>query len=101
MHSEMNNSLLLSHPKIEDILITVKNMKLDGKTVLSISHELSRNFQPPNPKITAWQTCFVLQCLEILRKRGDLPPNVLKVGKTGRTFYYEVLEKIVEERAKV
>jgi hypothetical protein len=97
----MNDSLVLSHPQLEDILITVKNMKVEGKTVCAIAHELSRNFQPPNPKITSWQTCFVLQCLEILRKRGDLPKNALKIGKTGRTFYYEALEKIVEERAKV
>lgn len=101
MNSEMNNSLLLSHPKLEDILITVKNMKADEKTILAISHELSRNFKPPKIRVHAWETCFVLQALEILRKRGDLPPSSLKIGKDGRKHYHDALEKIAEDRAKV
>jgi hypothetical protein len=97
----MKDSLLLSHPQLEDILITVKNMKADGKTVLSISHELTRNFKPPKIRVHAWETCFVLQCLEILRKKGDLPPNVLKVGKTGRTHYHDALSQTAKTRLGV
>lgn len=93
----MKDSTLLSHSQLEDILITVKNMKLEGKTVLKISHELSRRFEPPNsPRAHSWESCYVLQALRILRKRGDLPPSPLKLGQYGKNRYHEALEKIAK-----
>lgn len=95
----MKDSMLLSHPQLEDILITVKNMKLDGKTVLRISHELSRQFAPPNaPRARSWESCYVLQALRILRNRGDLPPSPLNLGQYGKNRYHEALEKIAREQ---
>lgn len=97
----MKDSTLLSHPQLEDILITVKNMKLEGKTVLKISHELSRHFAPPNaPRARSWESCYVLQALRILRQRGDLPPSPLNFGQLGKNRYHEALEKIAREQSE-
>jgi len=95
----MKDSMLLKHPQLENILITVKKMKLEGQTVLKISHELSRHFAPPNsPRVRSWESCYVLQALRILRKRGDLPPSPLNLGQYGKTRYHEALEKIAREQ---
>ena len=101
MSSEMIDPLLLKHPQLEDILITVREMKLSGRTVPKIAHELSRNFKPPDPHAHAWDERYVFQCFEILRKRGDLPQSVLQTGTSGRAFYHDLLTQVAKKRLKV
>lgn len=98
MNRKMTNPALLSHPQLKDILMAVKNMKLEGVAIQKIANELTRNFKSPTPKKQAWDTSFVLQCLELLRKSGELPPSALQVGKIGRVYYHGALLKVRKER---
>ena len=101
MNSKMIDPLLLKHPQLEDILISVKKMKLAGKTIPKICHELSRNFKPPDQHSRAWDDRFVFQCFEILRKNGALPQPALQTGISGRSFYHDMLAQVAKKRLKV
>ncbi len=96
MNNKMIDPLLLKHPQLEDILITVKRMKLAGRTVPKICHELSRNFKPPDPHAHAWDARYVFQCFEILRKNGDLPQSALQTCISGRSFYHDMLAQVAK-----
>ena len=98
MNCKMTNSELLNHPQLKDILMAVKNMKLEGVAIQKIANALSRNFEPPTPYRHAWESSFVIQLLEILRKSGELPPSALQVGKIGRVYYHGALLKVRKER---
>ncbi len=96
----MIDPLLLKHPQLEDILISVKRMKLAGKTIPQIAHELSREFKSPAQHSHAWDERYVFQCFEILRKRGDLPESVLQTGISGRSFYHDMLAQVAKKRLR-
>jgi len=66
---------ILSHHDLENILLTVKELRLDGWTARRIAGELDRlGFKRP-----AWQTQHTLQLIAELRRRGQLPPLGEKV----------------------
>lgn len=65
-----------SHPKHKEILTIVRDLKLEGKTVPAICHALSRaGYRAPGKARTSpsWQACHIIDCLQELRKRGELP----------------------------
>jgi hypothetical protein len=58
---------------LDNILSDVKKMRLAGLPARKIASELDRRgYKKPSPTV-AWQTHHVLQLLEELRKRGELP----------------------------
>ena len=70
---------VLSHNDLENILLTVKELRLAGWTARKIAGELDRlGFKRPAPK-DAWQTQHTLQLIAELRRRGQLPPLGNKV----------------------
>lgn len=73
----MGQASKLSHPEMEKVLEYVKEQKLKGLTVLSICHQLQRNFKPPATRNMinkpVWQTNHVLAILKELRRREELP----------------------------
>jgi len=96
---------MFEHEKLDEVLEEVRVQKLQGKTLVAISHELARKFLPPpgkgqrgNGSHHNWDTSHVISCLDVLRKRGDLPPSGLQIEKVGRRQYHDFLEKISKER---
>lgn len=70
---------VLSHNDLENILLTVKELRLAGMTARKIADELDRlGYKRPAPK-DAWQTQHTLQLIKELRRRGQLPPLGKKV----------------------
>lgn len=66
---------VLSHNDLENILLTVKELRLSGMTARKIADELDRlGFKRPAPK-DAWQTQHVLRLIQELRRRQQLPPH--------------------------
>ncbi len=65
---------VLDHNDLENILLTVKELKLAGLPARKIASELDRmGFRRPSPTV-AWQTHHVLNLIQELRKRGELAP---------------------------
>lgn len=79
---------MFQHPKLEEVLEEVRTQKLEGKTLVKISHELARKF----PR-THWETSHVIKCLAVLRERGALPPSPLQDNHPGRGQYHDLLER--------
>jgi len=66
---------VLSHNDLENILLTVKELRLAGWTVRKIADELDRmGYAKPAPK-DAWQVQHVLRLIKELRRRQQLPPH--------------------------
>lgn len=66
---------VLSHNDLENILLTVKELRLSGMTARKIADELDRmGYKKPAPK-DAWQTQHVLRLIKELRRRQQLPPH--------------------------
>jgi hypothetical protein len=65
---------VLSHHDLENILLTVKELRLAGWTARRIASELDRlGYKRPAPTV-AWQTQHSLQLIQELRRREQLPP---------------------------
>jgi hypothetical protein len=66
---------ILDHNDLENILLDVKRLKLQGFTAKKIASELDRKgYRKPSPTVT-WQTHHVLNLIAELRKRGEIPPR--------------------------
>jgi len=66
---------ILAHNDLENILLDVKRLKLQGLTAKKIASELDRRgYKKPSPTVT-WQTHHVLNLIAELRKRGEIPPR--------------------------
>jgi len=73
---------ILDHNDLENILLDVKKLKLQGLTAKKIASELDRKGdRKPSPTVT-WQTHHVLNLIKELRRRGELPP----IGKFKEQF---------------
>lgn len=80
---------VLSHHDLENILLTVKELRLAGWTARKIADELDRlGYKRPAPK-DAWQTQHTLQLIAELRRRGQLPPR----GKMVKAKYRRPAQK--------
>jgi len=80
---------VLSHHDLENILLTVKELRLSGMTARKIADELDRiGYKRPAPK-DAWQTQHALQLIKELRRRGQLPP----LGKRVKAQYRRPVQK--------
>ena len=70
---------VLSHNKLEEILLVVRDLKRNGASVMTISHELTRRgYRPESDKKTNrpnWQGSHIINFLQELRDRGELPPS--------------------------
>ncbi len=66
--------LILSHNDLEEILLVVKKLRLQGLTARRIASELDR-LGYKKPSQVRWQTFHALQLLAELRRRGELPPR--------------------------
>jgi peptidoglycan hydrolase-like protein with peptidoglycan-binding domain len=70
---------VLCHNDLENILLTVKELRLAGMTARKIADELDRlGYKRPAPK-DAWQTQHAIRLIQELRRRGQLPPLGKKV----------------------
>jgi hypothetical protein len=70
---------VLCHNDLENILLTVKELRLSGWTARKIADELDRKgFKRPAPK-DAWQTQHAIRLIQELRRRGQLPPLGKKI----------------------
>jgi len=75
---------VLCHNDLENILLTVKELRLAGWTARKIADELDRlGYKRPAPK-DAWQTQHAIRLIQELRKRGQLPPLGKKVKAQSR-----------------
>ncbi len=60
---------------LENILSDVKKLRLAGLPARKIASELDRMGYKKPSQTVGWQTHHVLQLLEELRRRGELPPR--------------------------
>ena len=66
---------VLDHNNLENILLDVKRLKLQGWTAKNIASELDRmGYKKPSPTV-GWQTHHALKLIAELRKRGEIPPR--------------------------
>ena len=80
---------VLSHHDLENILLTVKELKLSGWTARRIAAELERlGYRKPAPK-DAWQTQHALRLIAELRRRNELPP----LGESVKAKYRRPVQK--------
>lgn len=62
------------HNDLENILSDVKRLRLQGLTARRIAAEIDRlGYKRPAPTV-AWQTHHVLNLIQELRRRKELPP---------------------------
>ena len=87
---------VLSHHDLENILSTVKELRLAGWTVRKIADELDRmGYKKPAPK-DAWQVQHVLRLIQELRRRQQLPPH----GKMVKVKYRAPAKKAASHSLK-
>jgi repressor of nif and glnA expression len=66
---------ILGHNDLENILLDVKRLKLQGLTARKIASELDRLGYKKPCRTVRWQTHHVLNLIAELRKRGEIPPR--------------------------
>jgi hypothetical protein len=66
---------VLAHNDLENILLTVKELRLQGLTARRIAAELDRLGYKRPCRTVAWQTYHALQLIAELRRRGEIPPR--------------------------
>jgi len=69
----------LNHNDLENILLTVRELRLSGWTARRIASELDRLGYKRPATTVAWQTQHALQLIAELRRRNELPPLREKV----------------------
>lgn len=74
---------MIPHPKAEEILQTVLNLRQQGLSIPKITHELARQYKAPSyysqvKRVVGWESDHVIDCIKELRKRGLLEPGGIK-----------------------
>ena len=73
---------ILDHNDLENILLDVKRLKLEGLPARKIASELDRLGYKKPCRTVRWQTHHVLNLIKELRRRGEIPP----IGKFKEQF---------------
>lgn len=66
---------ILDHNDLENILLDVKRLKLEGLPARKIASELDRMGYKRPCRTVRWQTHHVLNLIKELRRRGEIPPR--------------------------